>query len=399
MYLNFFGLAEQPFRQSADSKFLYLNEANAQAMVQMDHILHTPDGFIACTGDIGSGKTTLTRNLLEKLNKNYLVGIIYQTMLSEAEFVKMVLLAFGFEAPSNEDKVNLLEYLIKQLSQQHLVGRKVVLVVDESQNLSPQTLEEIRLLSDLEIDNEKILKVILIGQSDFSKTLNSPNMSELSNRVRLRLHINNLTEDETRAYVTHRITVAGGDAHAIFSDDSVPVIYNYTGGSPRLINTLCDLALAGAFIDKTKWVTSSIIKTAVDELHWVPYMERFKNNIVQISAPNFMPQGRVAKLIFYANNQLIDEYLLDSGCVNIGRHRDNDIQIDDKKISRQHSQIITHHGVSYLRDLNSSNGSYVNGRRVSAYELTNGTTITMGQYQLKYVNENAREKVEKSQTG
>lgn len=272
MYLNFFGLTEQPFQLTPDSHFLYLSGGHMRAKAYMDYTVWKRDGFVVITGEIGAGKTTLIHKLLSEVEGDVKLIRIFQTQLNEVEFLQAMLIELGFESGHLKDhgKVELLSLLNTYLLDSYSQGKHVVLIVDEAQNLSPKVLEEIRMLSGLESEKEKILNIILVGQPELNDTLSRPDMEQLVQRIRLRFHVGALSQDETWEYIVHRLTVAGCTEGDIFDKDVLSLIYKYTGGIPRKINILCDTALICAFADSVKRVDETVMKEAINELQWQP---------------------------------------------------------------------------------------------------------------------------------
>src|SRR5512138_415977 len=285
MYLELFKLQELPFRLTPDPAFLYLSKHHARAKAYMESTIWFTDGFVVITGEIGSGKTTLIETFLKELEKDVVVAQINQTQVSAIEFLQSLLVQFGFQ-PFRMKKAELLATLNEFLIEQYANGRRVLLIVDEAQNLSNKVLEEIRLLSGVETTKEKVLRIILAGQPELNEKLDAPELVQLTQRIRLRFHLNTLTQAEMRAYIQHRLEVAGGGDRQIFAEDTFSEIYRYTGGVPRLVNTLCDTAMMSAFASNRDGVTVGDVATAVDELRWVEYAIRIQQ---QQAA-----QGRVA---------------------------------------------------------------------------------------------------------
>lgn len=273
MYLEFFKLREFPFRLTPDTEFMYMSEGHSRAKSYMDYTVWNRDGFVVITGEIGSGKTTLIQKLLSELEENVLVAKIFQTQLDEVEFLQAILVEFGLN-PFNAKKVELIDMLNTFLIDQFHKEKQLVLIIDDAHNLNPKVLEEIRMLSGLETQKEKILHVILVGQPQLNEMLESPELEQLLQRVRLRYHIKSLSEEDAKAYVTHRLRVAGMGEQHLFTSDTFPVIHRYTGGLPRLINTLCDTALICAYADNATTVTGPVLNAAIEELHWLPYAKR-----------------------------------------------------------------------------------------------------------------------------
>jgi general secretion pathway protein A len=221
--------------------------------------------------------------LLSELDENVLVAKVFQTQLDEVEFLQAVLVEFGLN-PFNAKKVELIDMLNTFLVDNFLQLKQLVLIVDDAHNLSLKVLEEIRMLSGLETRKEKVLHVILVGQPALSDMLDSPEMEQLVQRVRLRYHIKSLTESDMRDYIHHRLRIAGAEEpEELFTPDTFPVIYKYTGGMPRLINTLCDTAMTCAFADNVRTVSMSVLNTAIEELQWLPYARRINKRRTEIS--------------------------------------------------------------------------------------------------------------------
>lgn len=293
MYLDFFGLKEYPFRLTPDTDFLFMSSGHARAKAYMDYSVWNREGFIVITGDIGCGKTTLIQKLISELSdENVLVAKIFQTQLDEVEFLQAVLVEFGLN-PFNAKKVELMDMLNTFLIEAFQNMRQVVLIVDEAHNLSMKVLEEIRLLSGLETRKEKILHVMMVGQPQLNEILESPELEQLMQRIRLRFHLKPLSVEETAEYIGHRLRVAGATRDNIFDPDTIPVIYKYAGGVPRLINTLCDTALTCAYADTAPKVSLKTLQDAVEELQWLPFAKRVSDKRLRDRASR-SPRARAA---------------------------------------------------------------------------------------------------------
>src|SRR5688500_12809901 len=246
MYIDTFKLRELPFRLSPDPQFLFLSRAHARAKAYMESTIWFTDGFVIITGEIGSGKTTLIESFLRQLDSDVVIAQINQTQVTAVEFLQSVLVQFGF-SPFKMKKAELIATLNSFLIEQYAAGRKVLLIIDEAQNLSLRVLEEIRLLSGVETTKEKVLRIILAGQPELNEKLDAPELVQLAQRIRLRFHLGTLSPMEMRAYIQHRLEVAGAADREVFAEDTFPEIYRYTGGVPRLVNTLCDTAMMSAY--------------------------------------------------------------------------------------------------------------------------------------------------------
>src|SRR5277367_5402857 len=390
MYLETFKWHELPFRLSPDPQFLYLSKQHARAKAYMESTVWFTDGFVVITGEIGAGKTTLIETFLSELKADTVVAQINQTQLSPTAFLQTVLVQFGF-APFNMKKPEVLATLNQFLVEQHVSGRKVLLIVDEAQNLSYRVLEEIRMLSGIETTKEKALRIILAGQPELNEKLNSPELVQLTQRVRLRFHLTALTKNETTAYIDHRLEVAGSQGRRIFAEDTYPTVYKYTGGVPRLINTLCDTAMMAAFGRDRDTVSSDDLDAAIQELQWVEYgagTNRMHVTNMEQSMPSNHNSGHtVGRILLASEGRTVMERELKPGRLVIGRTPDNDLQIDSKFISRHHCQIVTQADSCLIEDLNSTNGIFVQSKRVRRYNLNDGDVVQVGQHEIMYIDE------------
>jgi general secretion pathway protein A len=390
MYLDLFKLHELPFRLTPDPAFLYLSKHHARAKAYMESTIWFTDGFVVITGEIGSGKTTLIETFLKELEKDVVVAQISQTQVSAVEFLQSLLAQFGFQ-PFKMKKAELLATLNEFLIEQYANGRRVLLIVDEAQNLSNKVLEEIRLLSGIETTKEKVLRIILAGQPELNDKLNSANLVQLAQRIRLRFHLTALSKADTVSYIQHRLEVAGSQGREIFLPDTFPLIYRYTGGTPRLVNTLADTAMMAAFAQERDQVTVDDIRAAVEEMQWVEFAERsVKLQALPPQHAGDAPDERrvtLGRILVGFNGQTIAERELTPGRFIIGRTPDNDLQIDSKYISRHHAQIITSAHTSVVEDLNSTNGIYVRSKRVRRRILNDGDVVHIGQHEIMYFDE------------
>jgi general secretion pathway protein A len=275
-----------------------------------------------------------------------------------------------------------------------------LLIIDEAQNLSPRVLEEVRMLSGLETAKDKVMRIILAGQPELNDKLDLPELAQLTQRVRLRFHLTPLSREDTDHYIQHRLEVAGSESREIFSADTFPAIFRYTGGVPRLINTLCDTAIMSAFTQDRNHVTLEDIKTALSELRWHEYMERSAK--LPTLRPNRVNSGAsqrtdntMAHLLLSRKGDSIGEFELKAGRFLIGRTPENDMQVDSQFISRHHAQIITTQNSSIIEDLNSTNGISHNGKRIRRRVLNDGDVIQIGEHELAYMDErNSRSRPE-----
>jgi type II secretory pathway predicted ATPase ExeA len=411
MYLDSFKLKELPFRLSPDPQFLYLSKQHARAKAYMESTIWFTDGFVVITGEIGAGKTTLIESFLKEIQSDVVIAQINQTQVSAVDFLQAVLVQFGF-SPFKMKKAELIATLNNFLIEQYAAGRKVLLIVDEAQNLSMRVLEEIRLLSGVETTKEKVLRIILAGQPELNEKLDAPELIQLTQRIRLRFHLSTLSPQEMHAYIQHRLEVAGGGDRQIFTEDTFAEIYRYTGGVPRLVNTLCDTAMMAAFTADRDTVTMADINQAIEELQWVEYSARNAlhmkvapepriadtANVGALGGPAPADNGQAGsapvgaeaihgRLLVATDGRTVEERMLKVGRIIVGRTPDNDLQIDSRFVSRHHCQIITTLHSSVIEDLNSTNGIYVKSKRVRRHYLNDGDVVVIGKHELIYVDE------------
>ncbi len=383
-YINHFKLNEQPFRLTPDPAFVYWSKQHARAKAYMESTIWLADGFVVVTGEIGSGKTTLLQSFLTELEKDFVFAVVSQTQLSTTQFLQAVLTEFGFK-PFDKRKVELLDMLNMFLIEQYASGKKVVLIVDEAQNLSKKVLEEIRLLSGIETHKEKVLRIILAGQPELRKTLESPTLKQLMQRIRLRFHLGPLDKSELREYVLHRLSVAGRVADDLFDPGCYKIIRQYAGGVPRLINTLCDTALLCAFADEKDVVQAVDIRAAVHELGW----EEHEGNTGIFGAIRNIAFGQTAdshvtRIELQTAGETVAVQSFPHGRVIVGRSPDNEIYIRSKFVSRHHAQLVSDDRGCVVEDLNSTNGVFVADKQIKKRRLQDGDIVSLGMHQLVY---------------
>ena len=426
MYLDLFKLKELPFRLSPDPQFLYLSKQHARAKAYMESTIWFTDGFVVITGEIGAGKTTLIESFLKEIQTDVVVAQINQTQVTAVDFLQAVLVQFGF-SPFKMKKAELIATLNTFLIEQHGAGRKVLLIVDEAQNLSLRVLEEIRLLSGVETTKEKVLRIILAGQPELNDKLDAPELIQLAQRIRLRFHLSTLSSAEARAYIEHRLEVAGAGDRQIFAEDTFSEIYRYSGGVPRLVNTLCDTAMMSAFASNRDGVTLGDVATAVDELRWVEFSVRLQqqqaaqaalgrghagadghhtatatsvlgvtppvgagataNGPASSNGPAEAGGPAIGRILIATDGRTVQEVPLRVGRIIVGRTTDNDVQIDSRFVSRHHCQVITTPHACVIEDLNSTNGIYVKSKRVRRHYLNDGDVVQLGKHELIYIDE------------
>lgn len=265
MYLDFYGLKEKPFSLTPDPQFLFLSGNHRAAIEYLIYGIEQREGFIVMTGQIGTGKTTICRTVIGRLNPHVKTAVIFNSFLTEEELLESILLDFGqpSEGKSRKERIDLLnQLLIRFLAE----GKNAALIIDEAQNLSVPVLEQIRMLSNLETEKEKMLQIVLLGQHELDEKLRSPELKQLNQRIAIRHHLLPLDRRETESYINQRLAVAGANGSISFSKTALNEVYRFSQGTPRLINLLCDRALIGGFVEGTYHIDKSIIKKAEREL-------------------------------------------------------------------------------------------------------------------------------------
>ena len=292
MYLSFFGLNEKPFAITPDPRYLYLSERHAEALAHLLYGINEAGGFVQLTGEVGTGKTTIVRSLLAQTPKNAEIALILNPRMTAPEFLLTICEEIGIGVPdsSTESLKDLVDVLSHYLLRAHGAGRRVVLVVDEAQNLAPAVLEQVRLLTNLETNTQKLLQIILIGQPELRELLGRNELRQLAQRITGRYHLHPLSRDETVAYVRHRLRVAGA-TNDIFSAAALSEIYRLSVGVPRVINVICDRALLGAYSMDRHRVTATLVRHAASEVfgkrimpNWLPWAAAGSTAVVLLCA-------------------------------------------------------------------------------------------------------------------
>jgi general secretion pathway protein A len=269
MYTSFFGLGEKPFAITPDPRYLFMSERHAEALAHLLYGINEAGGFIQLTGEVGTGKTTVVRSLLERMPGHADVAVILNPQLTPVEFVLTICEELGIfmrddDASSIKDLVDLLN---KRLLEAHAKGRRVIVIVDEAQNLTPETLEQVRLLTNLETASQKLLQIILIGQPELREVLSRVELRQLAQRITGRYHLDPLSRAETASYVNHRLKVAGSAGGEIFSSAALREVHRLSSGVPRIINVICDRALLGAFTQEQHRIGPAMVRAAAGEVY------------------------------------------------------------------------------------------------------------------------------------
>ncbi|MFZ3207834.1 MAG: XrtA/PEP-CTERM system-associated ATPase [Geobacteraceae bacterium] len=265
MYESFFELRIKPFELLPDPKFIYLSKSHKKALTYLDYGIRERAGFILLTGEVGSGKTTLIRNLLDKHYEQIVLSKIFNTRATSEQLLAMINDDFGLST-HGKDKVSLIRDLNNFLVDQYALGNHPILIIDEAQNLAPDLLEEVRMLSNLETSDSKLLQIVLVGQPELRTILSTPELRQLRQRIGISCHLQALSREETEHYIMHRMEVAGNPSAVDFPVGSLDIVYSYSKGIPRLINTICDFLMLSAFAEETKNISIEMVREVVGDL-------------------------------------------------------------------------------------------------------------------------------------
>jgi general secretion pathway protein A len=265
MYREFYELKENPFNVTSDPTFLYLSHTHKEGLNHLLYGIEQRKGFLEITGEIGAGKTTLCRALVNRFDEKTKTSIIFNSNLPEMQLLEAVVDDFGV-TPPRRSKVAFIKALNRFLLDQLSLGNNAVLIIDEAQNLRFSTLETIRMLSNLETEKEKLLQIVLVGQPQLRDKLNSPKLVQLRQRISVRFHIKALKREEVPQYINHRLTVAGSPGKIAFAPDAMELVYSYSGGIPRLINIVCDKSLLLGYVQEACYIEQDIVQKSMEEL-------------------------------------------------------------------------------------------------------------------------------------
>jgi general secretion pathway protein A len=295
MFESFFGLSENPFNLTPDPKFLFLSKAHEEALSHLKYGIERRKGFVMISGEVGAGKTTICRALLASLPSTVRTALILNPSLSDIELLQTINQEFGINA-AHASKKALLDELYEFLINVFVRGENAVLIIDECQNLSPDVLEQIRMLSNLETEKEKLLQIVLVGQPELVKLLSSPSMKQINDRIVLRYHIWPLSLTDTRNYIHHRLIVSGSHGNVLFTKPAFRRIYRYSEGIPRRINAVVERSMLICYLRSTKKVTAGIVDLAIKELEG-NYSPRKFNPLILI--PTACAAGILALGLFW----------------------------------------------------------------------------------------------------
>ncbi len=337
MYEAFFNLKAKPFELLPDPRFIFLSRAHKKAITYLDYGIRERAGFILLTGDVGSGKTTLIRNLLATHGDKIVLARLFNTSVTSDQLLAMINDDFGL-VTLGKDKISLLRDLNEFLVHQYATGRQPVLIIDEAQNLSPELLEEVRMLSNLETSDGKLLQIILAGQPELRSTLALPELLQLRQRISINCNLSALSQAESEQYILHRLTVAGDATTATFEPEAFELIYRYSRGIPRLVNIICDFLLLSAFAEETHHITAAMTLEIIGDMDFENHFWAVSRPSLENGIESFVGKDQGLKELLTAILQRIDT-----------------IEFD---VRRSHSDVISDTCWSELHDAIESNRAY-----------------------------------------
>jgi general secretion pathway protein A len=265
LYLSYYNLREAPFNITPDPRFLFFSGKHQEAYNHLLYGIRERKGFIELTGEVGAGKTTICRRLLEELGPTYKTALILNPFLTIDQLLQAIVSELDVNA-SGTDRLASMHALNQYVLEQVNLGHDVVLIIDEAQNLSDELLEQVRLLSNLETDRQKLMQIVLMGQPELRDKLAQPALRQLRQRITVRYHLGPLDLRETSYYINHRLALAGANGRPRFDESAVKLVHRYSGGVPRLINAVCDKALLAGFVTQAEVIHRKLVDLAIDEL-------------------------------------------------------------------------------------------------------------------------------------
>jgi general secretion pathway protein A len=266
MYLSFYRLKEMPFNITPDPRFLYFSTHHRAAYDYLFYGITARKGFIEMTGEVGSGKTTLCRAILADLGSNVETALILNPSLTGTQLLRAMVEDFGLEPKGRGDRLVYIEMLNRFLLAKNREGKNVALFIDEAQDLSPQVMEQVRLLSNLETDQHKLIQIVLCGQPELKGRLARPDLRQLRQRITIRYHLPPLTREDTGNYIDHRLRIAGSDGDVRFLPEAVDAVHAYARGTPRMINAVADNALLAGYVRRTTTLDADCVHRAIQQL-------------------------------------------------------------------------------------------------------------------------------------
>lgn len=383
MYYEHFHLKEHPFRLTTDIRFFYESPEHAHAMGMMEFALIKKHGLMLLTGDSGLGKSMVLENFLARIDKTYPVIRFRFKSVTEIDFLQHLAKELTGSVVEEQSRRLLLETIHTQLKAQHQQGKKPVMVLDDAQKYEPAIIKDLSEVAQWQEEGVVLCTIYLVGNNELQNVYNQVATAAPC----CQYQIKQLPAKEIQGYIMHRLNTAGGHGNIEFDDEVFEIIETYTGGSPRQINILVDHMLTGAYLAEEQRITAKIAEAALNELQWLPHgLPTLTTELTDDNNAPFLTDRRQSYMIVItANNQPKREFFIRDKRVTIGRHRTNDISIDDPLISRVHAEIIRQGRIYYVRDLNSKNGTFIDNRRIDIAPIHEHTRVRVGDCLLTFI--------------
>jgi len=402
VYFDYFKLKKNPFRITPDEQFLYLLGGHKNSYAYLKYTAWSNDGFMMLSGEIGTGKTILIKKLIKDLGSSIKIISISQTQLGLDDFLRILLyeLTGDFEGKS---RAELIIRIKEDLFQRKKAGDKTLLILDEAQNLNRECLEEIRLLADEMYEGENLINVILSGQPEIEKNIESYGLEQLKQRIRITYRLTELKQDNIEPYIEFRSFIGFGNMPLslcetslvsssinqkktiaytrLFQPDLAEIIYTHTKGVPRLINALCETSLVLAYGERDKIINNDLIIQAVDELGWLSV----DDEVMDSDSESGVYGESLLMIKVSQDGKIIKSVTVDHLPFKIGRGDVNDLVLINKTVSKQHAILDYQNDNLVIRDCNSTNGVKINGLKVIAHVVSNGEVAQIGRYKLKFL--------------
>ena len=395
MYEEFYGLKEKPFNIIPNPEYLYLSTKHSTALTYLEYGLRDNIGFILLTGDIGTGKTTLIRYLLKKISDDMEIAVIFNTNISADELIKLIMQEYGLECVNEKSKN--IDILYQFLIEKYTNNKRVLLIIDEAQNLNYQALEEIRMLSNLQTDENSLIQIILVGQPELNRKVQNPQLTQLAQRIAVMYHLSPLSFEETKEYVKYRIEKAG-TKDSMFTEEAYELLYKEAKGIPRLLNILCDSSLVYGFADEKDIIDQEIIYNVINDkrdiLKFIPEAENLENTNNDNKLDYMCLQNKIVALEerVYKIDSIV-EWQLQEMKTDIDQYKDKIITNLEKQLNKEKlktnrlSQMVIKYKNANLSN-NVQNNNVNNNKEVENKEVKYKDIQNNKKYSSKEINNN-----------
>ena len=383
MYYDHFHLKEHPFRLTCDGRFFYEGPEQAHALSMLEYALIKKHGVMLLSGQAGCGKTMLLEHFLERIDKTYPLLRFADGAVPELEFLLMMAQHLELDV-EGQGRRRLLESITLGIQNYQQQGKKLVIVVDDAHTYEPAVLADLAMFGHVTKEAPGSCTIYLVGSEKLVEFFEQPDVPAPGSMYKLKP----LQENEIRQYIMHRLAIAGPQHTVAIDADVFAAIQTYTGGCPRQINIMVDHLLTNAYLADESSINHKILDAAIKELQWVPHgLINTTDDSEEVESAFLSERRRSYMIIITMNQQVKSEYSVRKKRINIGRHRSNDIRIDDPLISRLHAQIFRQGRIFYIRDMESKNGTYIDDKRIDIAPLRENTEVHLGSCTLMFIRQ------------